>query len=1020
MANNQPPYDLSVLTQNREQLLLAEIAAWLHDVGKCTDVQIYHHSEPQPQKWGNGGSYKVVIEDPHKILKITNNVTQSEIRSRLGNRLKQILSNTPPTFFTIFKGKFPKKSIEWEQLLLTSVVRLPGLDEYFLGELIMLGLPSAAKPVEIRNVFGKNGWLPAALGIAHGIAHFDKQSADGSKQYIPIQGATAFGYEYIVENLTERLKFIPTIAERKLVLKFAKDYFKYALGDTTRPVNEVTLLDWSWTVAGLLKASLSKQILGVPQEIVSNSQHSLSWRLLSIRTDGLQYMLSAPGVPDILARKDLLQNGWNKVKELIEEQYPLGLEVYRDENGPVYVVPDIDELTSVLIDKKLENEPALRALIYSAFAEGTMDSDSCLRLGGEVIPQIKEDDKGWTAEGDDIPPIGKHLDEKIGLESDPSQLRDAWCNGHIADICTVCGLRPQGPGKKSAERNVCDICEQRRDDRARKWATGLGKTSLTIWTDEVADKNGRLALLVGSFELTHWLSGNLVRTLAVRAPKDDHTSRDVSKNPSFARLRRIWETTRNFWEEVVEGKTSIVKKVFKERTDIRFQRLILRGKLKGEGSLGPYHSYELKIRGVNVPVLWVPRDSKAPKGGNYFVTTVNLQWLIRQLFNDEERKKYETTSWQEAFREIFSKESLQLEAPGGYGLENKKLGSFQLDEVSEAIMLSRNFSYLPVIPILTEPTTFMLLLPAEQALQMVEAIREKYEREMGKVRNRLPMHLGLVFAHKRTPLRALFDAGRQMLRRSFKGGIWKVMEVQEVNSGTLPAWLQDEAHAHFAKCKKIVLESDERILTWHVPLAMGDGATSDDWYPYAFLVSDAEPSDRTLYFQTEGNPFSSSHNWLVHARELKVNDTIYFTPATFDYEFLDVTTRRFELHYDAEGKRTGSPRRPYLLDELDLWHRIQNHLAFLEKQQIYQLVHVIEATAELWGLDERGREDETFRQFVADTLTTAAWPKEHKWSSIPEEDKNLMVDAGVSGMLKDLVELHFQILKTRFSTVNPT
>jgi len=35
---------------------------------------------------------------------------------------------------------------------------------------------------------------------------------------------------------------------------------------------------------------------------------------------------------------------------------------------------------------------------------------------------------------------------------------------------------------------------------------------------------------------------------------------------------------------------------------------------------------------------------------------------------------------------------------------------------------------------------------------------------MGKVRNRLPLHLGVVYAHRRTPLRAVLGAGKRMLR----------------------------------------------------------------------------------------------------------------------------------------------------------------------------------------------------------------------------------------------------------------
>ena len=35
---------------------------------------------------------------------------------------------------------------------------------------------------------------------------------------------------------------------------------------------------------------------------------------------------------------------------------------------------------------------------------------------------------------------------------------------------------------------------------------------------------------------------------------------------------------------------------------------------------------------------------------------------------------------------------------------------------------------------------------------------------MGKVRNRLPLTLGVVYGGRRTPLASLLDAGRRMLR----------------------------------------------------------------------------------------------------------------------------------------------------------------------------------------------------------------------------------------------------------------
>ncbi|MBU1247394.1 MAG: hypothetical protein KKB70_01745, partial [Proteobacteria bacterium] len=49
-------------------------------------------------------------------------------------------------------------------------------------------------------------------------------------------------------------------------------------------------------------------------------------------------------------------------------------------------------------------------------------------------------------------------------------------------------------------------------------------------------------------------------------------------------------------------------------------------------------------------------------------------------------------------------------------------------------------------------------------LAVAQAIKEKYEREMGKVRNRLPLTLGAVYFGRRTPLAAALDAGRRILR----------------------------------------------------------------------------------------------------------------------------------------------------------------------------------------------------------------------------------------------------------------
>ena len=74
----------------------------------------------------------------------------------------------------------------------------------------------------------------------------------------------------------------------------------------------------------------------------------------------------------------------------------------------------------------------------------------------------------------------------------------------------------------------------------------------------------------------------------------------------------------------------------------------------------------------------------------------------------------------------------------------------------------------------------MALVPADKALDVAQAIKTKYETEMGKVRNRLPLTLGLVFAQARTPLAAVLDAGRRMLKRKPQEQDFTIEDAQTV------------------------------------------------------------------------------------------------------------------------------------------------------------------------------------------------------------------------------------------------
>ncbi|WP_448560977.1 hypothetical protein [Trichothermofontia sp.] len=310
------------------------------------------------------------------------------------------------------------------------------------------------------------------------------------------------------------------------------------------------------------------------------------------------------------------------------------------------------------------------------------------------------------------------------------------------------------------------------------------------------------------------------------------------------------------------------------------------------------------------------------------------------------------------------------------------------------------------------------LLLAEVAawLHMLGKFHEDFLKGQHDLDTQIP-YLGVVYFQRRTPLRSALDAGRQML--SYKSPdhqqLWQISKIQcllipdkeELANGT----------QQFKKTIVLDLLRDADTITWRVPVAMGDGTTDDVWYPYVFLNTNDDDNKVTTERQRaikSQRPGETTPCWLVHVTDLQAGDRIYFTPSTFDFEFLDSTARRFEIYYDENGRR---PRRtrPFYLEDLDRFDILWKILKNLETSQRHQVIYAIEATRELWyGQNEPDSQtDPTFRQFVTDTLANAAWPKDQPWKSIAQDQQTQLIAAGVRGELADLAELHMEILKER-------
>jgi len=845
--------NLDILKKHREELLLAEIAALLHDVGKCADEFVISQASDRP----NGYKYRYKTAQLHRL---------------------------------------PELSIK----LLGAQVDIRGLIEKGMPEYIRSSEP----------------WIVRILGRCHSAAHVEKEEADqsGKQPQNNTRLSTAFGHEpRVVRGLTALLDNLPfaSLQDRSLMVKKTRRAFSKGLSDTRRPTNEVTLWDWSSIVAAMYKAALAGALLGNKPE-----PDQMRWRLLSVCVDSLTFLGNSIKVADLLGRQALLADCFERVRVLLEETYPLALRVYQDHSTSLYIVPDVEDLLERNTAAGKE-KVSLAELIRSEFAHGSIQGQAM--MDGEVAPVVRLDQARWRGQTrprikirpEDIPPIGNILSAPLQSQPDPAAVWQWWSETSEGqyEICPVCRLRP-----KRQQDEVCEQCRNRRQSRLAAWKSDPAKT---IWLDEIADQNGRLALLVARFGLDDWLSGDLVQTLLVKAVENDPEA-CVPKNPSPARLRRIWETCQLFWTETVDG--------------------ILQ-------SLPARQRWVLWTEQDLPPVGDLPNDTVCDgtlDGRPISVLRQDDHLLTISLLNGEPKGML-TVSWQSGRAKHSETWKIKSAEPAS--------GAFA--------------QYRPVLTLLTSPDQFLALIPASDGLQVAAKIRQQYIRQLGKVQNRLPLFLGLVFFERKTPLMAVIDTARRMLGQvEFTEKTWQVEYVKEDSAKRL-----------------IGLVRDGQQLELHVPIKMGDG-TEDRWYPYFFVANDVNVTGRTYRFQYNGR-------WLVHAKCLLEGDQVYITPSRFAYLYLEHTGQRFRFdpHSDV-----------LLLDELPrlmlLWQGIKDN--GITDTGLRGVELLLESKGQLWG-----RDSEEFHHLVQTTLERSKLLKA------------VTVDDVVTGRFARCLELYLHILKER-------
>jgi len=944
--------------EQRRTILLLEALGLIHDLGKLSDTFL---------KWKaglvSGYRYKL-LADPRRIR------IYQFYKSGLNNNAAEVVKEW-------IKDANNKKCAFGERADLTSILDSVHFTDwtnttYSFAELAvpLLTSPGLAKilPDEWKQALGKGMHPGLLIGKMHGVAHVEKdmnkKDTDDRKQPYPdVFSASPFGKEERIGSLTKALNALPldriqeiTTKQRREWLKEMRTWMQCGLADNRRPLNEVSLWDWGFVVGTMTKAAAAYIYnKGWPGDL-----EEIPFRTLRISLNKLEIYTHSDRISDLLGVRQAIDDAFAQVQILLEETYALGNCIYHDESGAYYLLTDLYDSAE---------QEALRQEIQALFPPDLLPR---VYWGEKIIVDKLDKDKTLSKELVVNPREEAIKEPSVYAENNLYLFKEEWDSGRPenAEVCSVCGIRPVGfPHKgslpavekdmaiwatqeKAEQRNICRVCLDRRGRRAKNWL----ESSLqgTIWTNEVADENGRIALFVGKLGLKSWLDGSLLWTT-----QDEKTN----KHPSPARLYRIAETACRFWEEI---SNELILDVVNQRP----YRLALYPDCLLQ--LGDFNAYEFEVDGVRLSVVW-DEDNRR------FLTAENLDYFGKRWEWKGKNKNKKDLLMRLEERGVFSlRESSEYGRPGQVLYKEVRVKKVEkLD------------GYYPVIPILAEPGIFMALVPADKALALAHAVKNKYEAEMGRVRDRLPLYLGLVFCPRRTPIRAVLEAGRSML----------AMDGSE-NMNTGEGWEAWNLRENDSSKPGIYRLSFGNGNIWVIHTYVGEDKTKQDhWYPKMFV----------------GDTWGEKQ--VKHVSELSFPDTVWVRPSRFDFEYLDANTRRFDIYYDEKGRRL-RPTRPFYLEDLDRFERLWSCLKRLTKTQRRQLIRIIETTRETWyGQGWKGESvenDEVFKQFVADTLAELT-KVINQMESVSQEKKGKLIQeiiqAAVKGELADIEELYTEILK---------
>lgn len=1006
---------LKKLKSKRNDILLGEIAALLHDIGKCHPDFIKSHSIDSNELKHNNTPFKHHASDIYNIIKEVFESKEENTRKETGSDINNSndknnnSNNNVRDLMEFFEQEFNinnelKSSID-------SIIKEHHRGEKGLEKLLMEcdRLDSADdKGIVRQKQHSQNTVISTPFGYTK-----EKIELDFLKKYFKILAEKMIE---VFQNY-EKDKNIRTL--RKEILNNVKDVFVHALGETRVPANDVSLWDHSYSTATIFKTELSRLALGEGYRL-----DNLNRRIFGICWNGDKFINTGKKVADILVRKNIIEKIKRNIRKEFEVNYPLGNVIYEDINGIYITFPELDDYCKT---KKIVRECAEKALyIIKVISKCEIWPFFTLSAPKRNLTVITDELK-YAESMKKIPKMspvifidnGSIERDKIWLEYMYQKGKADESNKVIWDICPVCKIRKKNEGDER-----CKYCKRRNETRINKW---LGNRRTTIWIDEIADVNNRYALLNLNINLEKWLDGTMISTIFSQTYEDwFYGSRSKSKknieilydfntrqslNPDLQTVYKILEIIINnrnnkekaldtFFDENLGIKSDYRKHINNIKEGINPAPLNVNNLATYLFTQNPTPARISRIL-REVEEFWetvlvqisekiYPAPGSIWKRMKFSIDKDTLVLKNNETIDDYSRKpliiKIENLEpenvhvlYDSCEGEFFSIESLEKfsyknlkgavavkialkEKCFNYLATEEKPDDNKLDVQNIQDIKIENLQlddYIPVIELEKTPDSLRLLVPAYDSIKILQLVTELYNERFKKVIGKLPLNAGLLVANRKFPLYVMLETGERMLnRKEFKQ----------------PEYMEPWWDLSFVQ--------------------------NDRFYKY-YPIRKSEEGHYTL---DDLVPISKGQFYELY-------------PGYFDFDLLSETNDRYKINYSKDsrsrmgGDYTLLSARPLYFHQIaeivELWEILKNNLS---SSQLNFLEQVLMEKKKEWASVRDDEKSQVYRYFAEATLKEAFGGK---WVELSEETKDLLKRAANNDLLLDTLTLFNHILKDR-------